>query len=128
MTAEIETTRRDQRFSRTESDRETEPMAHFVEALVASAFGIRAGAIREPARGAAPVAFARQVAIYLFHTRLGLSYSATGRLLGRDRTTAAHACRVIEERREDSSLDTVLDCLERSIDLWPRTGAEVRRR
>jgi chromosomal replication initiation ATPase DnaA len=103
-------------------DAETEPMARFVEAVVASAFGIRARTLRAPGRGRAPVAFARQVAIYLAHTRLRLGYSAAGRLFGRDRTTATHACRVIEEKREDGSLDTILDCLERSVDLWLRSA------
>ena len=96
-------------------------MARFIEALVASAFGIPEPALRMPGRGRAPVAFARQVAIYLAHTRLRLGYAGAGRLFQRDRTTATHACRVIEERREDGSLDTILDCLERSIDLWLRS-------
>ncbi len=94
---------------------------HFVEALVESAFGIAGSALHAPGRGAARVAFARQVAIYLSRVRLGLSYSAAGRFFGRDRTTAAHACRVIEERREESSLDSLLDCLERAIDIRRQT-------
>ena len=92
-------------------------MSRFVEMLVESAFGVGRSALHAPARGAAPVAFARQVATYLCHVRLGLNYAAAGRVFGRDRMTAAHACSVIEERREDASLDTLLDCLERSIDL-----------
>ena len=92
-------------------------MTHFVETLVESAFGVAGSALHAPGRGAAEVAFARQVAIYLSRVRLELSYSAAGRFFGRDRTTAAHACRVIEERREDSALDSLLDCLERAIDV-----------
>jgi chromosomal replication initiation ATPase DnaA len=92
-------------------------MARFVEGLVGSAFGITGPALHAPGRGAAKVAFARQVAIYLSHVRLGLSYSAAGRFFGRDRTTAAHACRVIEERREEPSLDSLVDCLERALDM-----------
>ena len=92
-------------------------MTRFVETLVESAFGITPLALHAPGRGAARVAFARQVAIYLSHVRLGLSYSAAGRFFGRDRTTAAYACRVIEERREESSLDSLIDCLERAIDI-----------
>jgi len=95
-------------------------MVDFVQAMVASAFDVRPAAIRGRCRGDAPTAFARQVAIYLSCTRLGLSYSAAGRLFGRDRTTATHACSVVEERREEAKVDTVLDCLERSIDLWRR--------
>ncbi len=77
-------------------------MARFVEGLVESAFGIARPALHAPGRGAARIAFARQVAIYLSHVRLGLSYSAAGRFFGRDRTTAAHACRVQCRRAPDS--------------------------
>ncbi len=99
-------------------------MTHFIETLVESAFGITRSALHAPGRGAAHVAFARQVAIYLSCVRLGLSYSAVGRFFGRDRTTAAHACRVIEECREDSTLNSLLDCLERAIDLRQQTDGE----
>jgi chromosomal replication initiation ATPase DnaA len=96
---------------------EASSMTSFVEGLVESAFGVTHPALRAPRRGTAEIAFARQVAIYLSRVRLGLSYSAAGRFFGRDRTTAAYACRVIEERREDSVLDSLLDCLERAIDV-----------
>ncbi len=63
-------------------------------------------------RGGARQAFARQVAIYLGHVGCGLSYTQVGRIYGRDRTTAAHACAVVEDRREDPALDRVLVLLE----------------
>jgi len=84
--------------------------------LVAAAFGLELAAVGSRRRGA-DVSFARQVAMYLGHTRLGLSYAATGRLFGRDRTTARHACRQVEDRREDPRVDSLLDCLERALDL-----------
>lgn len=64
--------------------------------------------------------------MYISHTRLGLSYTAVGFAFGRDRTTAAHACRTVEERREDPAVDAVVDLLERAIDVWP-VGEEARR-
>jgi chromosomal replication initiation ATPase DnaA len=57
--------------------------------------------------------------MYLTHTQLGLSYTATGALFGRDRTTAAHACRTIEEKREEAEIDAIVDCVERAIDQVP---------
>lgn len=87
-----------------------------VVATVASAFAVRPEQINGLRRGSSRTAFARQVAIYLLHTRLGLSYSASGALFGRDRTTAAYACRVVEEKREDARIDGIVDCLERAID------------
>ena len=50
---------------------EADVLARFVEGLVESAFGIAHAALHAPARGAAEVAFARQVAIYLAHVRWG---------------------------------------------------------
>jgi len=86
-------------------------------AIVAAAFGLRAEHLTGESRGSATIAFARQVAMYLAHTRLGLPYLAAGASFGRDRTTAAHACRKVEERREDPRVDSILDCLERAVDL-----------
>ena len=42
----------------------------------------------------------------------GLNYSEVARAFGRDRTTAAHACQLIEERRDDPAVDAVLGSLE----------------
>ena len=101
---------------------EAEGARRFVEALVASAVGIRPAMMRGARRGPAKVALARQIAMYLAHTRLRLNYSDAGALFGRDRTTAAHAVRAIEERREEPLLDSMVDCLERSVDVWPRSA------
>jgi chromosomal replication initiation ATPase DnaA len=98
---------------------EQENAAGLLRAIVAAAFGIRAETLQGGRRGRATVALARQVAIYLAHTRLGLPYGRAGAVFGRDRTTAAHACRRVEDRREDPRLDTMIDYLERAVDLLP---------
>jgi chromosomal replication initiation ATPase DnaA len=92
----------------------------FLAAVVSAAFGLKPDALKADGRGRADVAFARQVAMYLAHTRLGFCYVATGALFERDRTTARHACQQVEDRREDPQVDSIIDCLERAIDLWPR--------
>lgn len=94
-----------------------DPMGQALGTIVAGAFGLGVAEIRSSRRGAAEVSFARQVAMYLAHTRLGLPLAATGRLFGRDRTTARHACRRVEDRREDPRVDGLIDCLERALDL-----------
>lgn len=83
-----------------------------VEAAVAATFAVPVDEVRAPSRCRADVAFARQTAMYLAHVVLGLSYSAIGRLFQRDRTTAAHACRLVEERRDDPAIDRLLYMLE----------------
>jgi hypothetical protein len=66
-------------------------------------------------RGGTKCTFARQVAIYLSHVGCGLSYAQAGSLYLRDRTTAAHACSIVENRRDDPRLDQILALLERCI-------------
>jgi len=96
---------------------ENDPTGHALGTIVAAAFGLRVAEIRSAGRGSAEVSFARQVAMYLAHTRLCLPFGATGRLFGRDRTTARHACRQVEDRREDPRVDALIDCLERAVEL-----------
>jgi chromosomal replication initiation ATPase DnaA len=54
--------------------------------------------------------------MYVATTTLGLNFTEAGALFQRDRTTAAHACRTIEEGREDRQIDSVVDCVERAVE------------
>jgi chromosomal replication initiation ATPase DnaA len=81
-------------------------------AAVAAAFIVPLGELRATKRRHARIAFARQSAMYLTHVAFGLSYTDVGRAFGRDRTTAAHACRLVEDRRVDPGLDAQLASLE----------------
>jgi chromosomal replication initiation ATPase DnaA len=80
--------------------------------VVALAFGVSPDALRGATRGPAPIAFARQVAMYLGHVALGLSLTRVGQGFGRDRTTARHACHRIENCRDDAAVDRLLADLE----------------
>ena len=86
-----------------------------IDAAVAATFIVPLGELRATTRRGASVALARQSAMYLAHVALGLSFSEVGRAFGRDRTTAAHACRRIEDRRADRELDTALAELEHAL-------------
>jgi len=104
--------------------------AQLGEALVwsaAAAFAVRAGEIRARTRRCAEAAFARQAAMYLAHIGFGLSYREAGRLFGRGRTTAAHACQVMEDRRDDPFVDAMLGALEDAC-YQLRKRAQRRRR
>jgi chromosomal replication initiation ATPase DnaA len=83
-----------------------------MEAVTAAAFAVPVDDLRAPSRRTAAVAFARQSAMYLAHVVLRLSFSTIGRLFHRDRTTAAHACQLVEKRRDDPAIDRLLDMLE----------------
>lgn len=67
-------------------------------------------------RSAAHLAFARQVAMYLAHTKFGISFTEVGRYFQRDRSTVAHACGLVEDRRDDAEFDADLSRMEHLVD------------
>lgn len=89
--------------------------------IIAQAFNIPVGELRAATRRKARVALARQIAMYLVHVAFGLNLSEVGLHFGRDRTTAAHACRQMEDRRYDQDFDMLLDRLERAVRAMPVT-------
>lgn len=89
-----------------------EQVCRMMEAAVAAAFAVPLAELRARSRRTQGVAFARQSAMYLAHVVLGLNYSATGMLFHRDRTTAAYACQIVEDRRDDPRIDRLLQHLE----------------
>ncbi|WP_409728106.1 helix-turn-helix domain-containing protein [Pseudorhodoplanes sp.] len=79
---------------------------------VAFGFGVDRRHLCAPTRGRADIALARQAGMYLARVALGQTLSRAGRLFGRDRTTAAHACRVVEDLRDDPHFDALLHAME----------------
>ncbi len=57
----------------------------------------------------------------------GLSLTAVGRVFERDRSTAAHACKRVEDRREDKDFDAALQMMETSVRTIVRTSEALRR-
>ncbi len=93
-------------------------MAHHravLEHSVASAFGVSREDLLAPTRRQAPIAFARQVAMYLAHVGYSLTFTQVGAMFSRDRTTVAHACSLVEDMRDDDALDLTLSALEKAI-------------
>ena len=90
----------------------TQRLCDMVAMATAAAFAVPVGELIASTRRSPYVAFARQSAMYLAHVTFGLNYSEVARAFGRDRTTAAHACQVIEERRDDPAVEAVLGSLE----------------
>jgi chromosomal replication initiation ATPase DnaA len=70
--------------------------------------------IAAPARGSAEAAFARQVAMYLCHVAFERSLSRVAQAFARDRSTVAHACHLVEDRRDDPAFDALIAALEES--------------
>jgi chromosomal replication initiation ATPase DnaA len=93
---------------------------------VAVAWDVEAQALRAPTRGEQDVALARQIAIYVAHVALGIPLMHIGMILGRDRTTARHACRVVEDRREEPAFDQRVRGIEEALSAL-RQEADLRR-
>lgn len=81
------------------------------QAIAAYAYGLRVQDFGGP-RGAPKVAEARQVAMYLARVALRLGTRQIARAFGRDHATVLHACRRVEEAREDPAFDRSLEWLE----------------
>ncbi|HTJ57653.1 MAG TPA: helix-turn-helix domain-containing protein [Devosiaceae bacterium] len=96
----------------------TDPAAAALVGLVAAERSVPVAALLDVGRGRASAAAARQLAMYLANTKLGLTLTEVGALFGRDRTTVAHACRLIEDHRDenDPAFDEELGRLEHAID------------
>jgi chromosomal replication initiation ATPase DnaA len=87
--------------------------------LAAYAFGADGADMMCATRGAAHAAFVRQVAMYLAHVAFEMSLSRIAYAFERDRSTVAHACRVIEDKRDESEFDARIGALEEALRLAP---------
>jgi len=86
-----------------------------IEIVVCPALGVTSSDLRARTRSRASVAFARQVSMYLAHVVYGMSLKDAASLFHRDRTTAAHACSVIEDKRDDPAFDAFMEHIELAI-------------
>ncbi len=108
---------------RGEADRDR---AVLITHLVAFSTGVPAREIVSSGRAALPASEARHLAMYLAHTGLGWPLARVGAAFGRDRTTVGHACRRVEDRRDDPGFDRSVEALEdclRHAPLDPRALA-----
>lgn len=88
-----------------------------IAACVALDFGLKAPELFASKSRSSRAAHARQIAMYLAHVGFALPFDVVGRHFHRDRSTVSHACRVIEDARDDRWLDrriTALDQICRS--------------
>jgi hypothetical protein len=80
--------------------------------LVAEATDVPPALLLADTRGRAEVANARHLAMYLMHVGLSRPMDAVGRIFGRHVTTVSHACRVIEDARDDPAFETMVAEIE----------------
>jgi chromosomal replication initiation ATPase DnaA len=75
-------------------------------------FNVTVPELEAPTRRSPAVALARQTAMYLAHVCAGLSLRTVGQLFSRDRTTVAHGCATVEDRRDDARFDQAVTWME----------------
>lgn len=91
--------------------------AHLAAGLARYALGIPAARIIGGGRSSLEVSRARHVAMYLAHVGFGMSLGRVADAFERDRSTVAHGCRVVEDRRDDPQFDAWMEALETSIEV-----------
>jgi chromosomal replication initiation ATPase DnaA len=94
--------------------RRRDPEAAQVLGVVGRALAVPVSAMLDRGRCSA-VVLARQIAIYLIHTRLGRNIKDAARVVDRDRTTGAYACFRVEDLRENAAFDAELVRMEKKI-------------
>ncbi|WP_395645344.1 helix-turn-helix domain-containing protein [Terricaulis sp.] len=95
-----------------ETRADDEAAARLAAGVASYALGAPLDAILRIERGSSEVAFARQVAMYLCHVAFEFSLARVAVAFARDRSTVAHACHVIEDKREDEAFDDWIAALE----------------
>ncbi len=86
-----------------------------VRDIAAEAFDIVPEMILSKQRGKEYVSRARQVAMYLTHVVCSISMTDVGLAFNRERTTVAHACKRVEEMRDDEYIDIQLDLIAEKV-------------
>lgn len=93
--------------------------ASLVADLVALATDVPRAEIGGGKSRGAGVTRARQMAMYLAYVIFQWPLDRVGAAFGRDRTTAGHACRQIEDLRDDRGFDDMMERLEACLRLSP---------
>lgn len=101
--------------------------ARLAQSAAAYAFGVTPQEVEAPTRRSREAALARQAAMYLAHVAFELPLSRVAMAFGRDRSTAAHACHRIEDRRDDRDFDAWMEALEESLRSTPRIALDASR-
>ncbi len=83
--------------------------------FVAEQFEVPIKKLMIKSRSLANEAQVRQIAIYLAHTIFSVSYREVGLYFDRDRTTVAHACKTVEDLRDNKEFDCRLSKIEKLL-------------
>lgn len=89
-------------------------------AAVSLEFGVTELDLKSPKNQSRHIRFVRQVAMYLVHVVYELNHTHIARLFAKDRSTVSHACKVVEDSRDDGVFDLKLIRLENFLRQAPQ--------
>jgi len=89
-------------------------------AAVSLEFGVTELDLKSPKSQSRHIRFVRQVAMYLVHVVYELNHTHIARLFAKDRSTVSHACKVVEDSRDDGVFDLKLIRLENFLRQAPQ--------
>lgn len=89
--------------------------ARLIVAAVSAEFSVPEAGIFGELKGRSEISYGRQIAMYLMHCILGTTKTRIAEVFGRHFSTVSHACKLIEEHRDDSVLDQKLIGLENRL-------------
>ncbi|ESR22762.1 ATPase involved in DNA replication initiation [Lutibaculum baratangense AMV1] len=90
-------------------------MARLVERYVARHHGVALSEMMAPGRATARAKWARHTTMYLERVVLQLTCEEIAARFGHHRTSVTHACRKVEERRDEAAFDARLQALEARV-------------
>ena len=97
--------------------------ARLIVAEVSAEFSVPEAGIFGAQKGKSEISYGRQIAMYLMHCILGTTKSRIAQVFGRHFSTVSHACKLIEEHRDDPVLDQKLIGLENRLSYISLTEA-----
>ena len=98
--------------------------AHLIVSTVSLEFAVPEAGILSHLKGSSEISYSRQIAMYLMHCIFGTTKTRIAEVFGRHFSTVSHACKVIEENRDDPVFDSKLISLENR--LRHVSGAQIR--
>ncbi len=99
----------------------------FAIATISAVTSLPINKLNTASRSTIKIAYARQIAMYLAHTKFGVSYADVGTFFNRNRSTVAHACQVIEDQRDEKDFDDHLSRMEYLIDAAMPITPEIQK-
>lgn len=101
-------------------------LCKLIVTIIADQFDIPVDQMMCKTRACAKAARARQIAIYLAHTVFSIAYGHAADFFNRDRTTISHACKMIEDQRDDIEFDLKIEKMEAQLLAATHAGNRLR--